>query len=310
MKGKKALPSAPPVDPPTSKRRTRSTIPSETTPLGVGDWLTDKDIVCWLNQELCHIEIDEPRAWTLALLYIKRLSKYMERVESSTRLANMRWCRRHIFVVNSDDKEGLHWFVCAFDCRVRLELFTILVWEPLSSAHLIRPFLLALKKLLLTTKHRALGFQTDGWSCGFQSLNIAKLMVDHRGTFSDVPLVSMGAGFVDCVLSIVNADRAVRVVQKPGDDVEGVTESPGPPESPPSTQVEGAFWAIEESVQATPTPLEGKEASAQQSVESPEARPQPSMATPTEEDTRPKVLIRGEWRKVHPVDASGQLEHD
>ena len=313
MKGKKALPSAPPVDPPTSIRRTRSTIPSETTPLGVGDWLTDKDIVCWLNQEVCHKEIDEPRAWTLAFLYIKRLSRYMERVESGTRLANMRWCRRHIFVVNSDDKEELHWFVCAFDCRVRLELFTIWVWEPLSSTHLIHPFLLALKKLSLTTKHRALGFQTDGWSCGFQSLTIAKLVVEHRGIFSDVPLVPMGAGFVDYVLSIVNADRAVRVVQAPGDDVEGVTEFPGPPESPPSTQVEGALSAIEESVQATPTPLEGKEASAEQGMESPEAKPQPSMATPTEEDTRPKVLIRGEWRKVpdgYPADASSQLERD
>ena len=48
-------------------------------------------------------------------------------------------------------------------------------------------------------------------------------------------------------------------------------------------------------------------------MESPEARLQPSMATPTKENTRPKVLIRGEWRKVHdgyPVDASGQLERD
>ena len=71
--------------------------------------------------------------------------------------------------------------------------------------------------------------------------------------------------------------------------------------------------AIEESVQATPTPLEGKEASAEQSVESPEARSQPSMATPTEEDARPKVLIRGEWRKVpdgYAADACGQLERD
>ena len=37
------------------------------------------------------------------------------------------------------------------------------------------------------------------------------------------------------------------------------------------------------------------------------------MATPTEEDARPKVLIRGEWRKVpdgYPTDASGQLERD
>ena len=251
-KGKKALPKAPPVDPPNPQRRTRSTIPSETTPLGVGDWLTDKDIVCWLNQEVCHNEMDEPRAWTLALLYIKRLSKYMQRVESGERMANMRWCRRHIFVVNFNDKEGLHWFVCAFDCRVRLELFTIWVWEPLSSTDLIRPFLSALKKSSRTTKHRALGFQMDGWSCGFQSLNIAKLVVEHRGTFSDVPLVPMGAGFGYYVLSIIDADCAVRVVQAPGDDVEGVTELPDPPESPPSTQVEGALSAKEESVQATP----------------------------------------------------------
>ena len=165
-----------------------------------------------------------PPTWTLALLYIKRLSRHMERVESGTRLANMKWCRRHIFVVTSDDKEGLHWFVCAFNCRVRLELFTI------------------------------------GWSCGFQSLNIPKLVVEHRGTFSDVPLVPMGAGFVDYVLSIVNADRAVRVIQAPGDDVEGVTDLPGPRESDPSTQVEGALSAIEESVQATPTPLKGNAA--------------------------------------------------
>ena len=309
VKGKKALPSAPLVDPPTSKRRTRSTILSERTPLGVGDWLTDKDIVCWLKQEVYHNEIDEPRAWSLALLYIKRLSRYMRRVESGEIMANMRWCRRHIFVVNSGDKEGLHWFVCAFNCRVRLELFTIGVWEPLSSTHLIRPFLSALKKSSLTTKHRALGFQTDGWSCGFQSLNIAKLVVEHRDTSFDVPLVPMGAGFVDYVLSIVNADRAVWVVQVRGDDVEGVTELSSPPESPPNTQVEGALSAKEESVEATPTPLEGKEASTEQSVESPEAKPQPSMATPTEEeDTRPKVPIRGERSKVpdgYPADASG-----
>ena len=198
--------------------------------------------------------------------------------------------------------------MCAFDSHVWLELFTIWVWEPLSSTHLIRPFLLAMKKLLLVTKHRALGFQTDSWSCGFQSLNIAKLVVEHRGTFSNVPLVPMGAGFADYVLSIVNADRAMRVVQAPGDDVEGVPKILGPPKSPPRTQVEGALSAIEESVHATPTPLKGKEASAEQSVESPEAKPQPSMATPTEEDTRPKVLNPGEWRKVpdgHPTDASG-----
>ena len=122
--------------------------------------------------------------------------------------------------------------MCAFNCHVRLEVFAIWVWEPLSSTHLIRPFLLALKKLSQTTKHHALGFQMDGWSCGFQSLNIAKVVVEHRGTFSDFTLVPMGAGCVDYVLNIVNVNRAVRVVQAPGDDVEGVTELPGPPKSP------------------------------------------------------------------------------
>ena len=115
VKGGKALRSAPPVDPPTSKRRTRSTIPSKTTPLGVGHWLTDKEPVWWLNQEVSHMEISEPRVWTVALLYIKRLLRYMQRVEPGTRVANMTWCRRHIFVGNSNDKGGLHCFVCAFD---------------------------------------------------------------------------------------------------------------------------------------------------------------------------------------------------
>ena len=168
-------------------------------------------------------------------------------------------------------------------------------------------FLTAMRKLSPTTKHCALGFQKDGWSCGFQSLNIAKLVVEHRGTFSDVPLVPMGGGFVDYVLGIVNAYHAVQVVEALGDDLEGVTELPCPHESPPRTQVEGTLLVTEESVQATPTPLQGKKASAEQSVESPEARTQPSMAPPTEEDTRPKVLIRGEWRKVpdgYPRDAS------
>ena len=73
------------------------------------------------------MESDGLCAWTVAFLYIKRLSTCMRRVESGTTLDNMAWCRRHIFVVNSDDKEGLHWFVCAFDCRVQLELFTIWV---------------------------------------------------------------------------------------------------------------------------------------------------------------------------------------
>ena len=100
--GKESLAKCTPYRPSHFQKARPSTIPSETTPLGVGDWLTDKDIVCWLNQEVCHNEMDEPRAWSLALLYIKRLSRYMQRVESGERMANIRWCRRHIF-----GKEGL-----------------------------------------------------------------------------------------------------------------------------------------------------------------------------------------------------------
>ena len=62
-----------------------------------------------------------------------------------------------------------------------------------------------------------------------------------------------------------------------------------------------------------PHPLAGNEASANQSVEAPEAKAQPSMAFPIEETTRPKVLIRGEWRKVldgYSRDAFFKLERD
>ena len=84
-----------------------------------------------------------------------------------------------------------------------------------------------------------------------------------------------------------------------------MTELPCPPRSPHSTQVEGALSGIKESVHATPTPLQD----AEQSMEGPEAKPQPSTPKPaTEEDTCPKVLIRGEQRKVpdaYPKYASG-----
>ena len=73
-----------------------------------------------------------------------------------------------------------------------------------------------------------------------------------------------------------------------GDDLEGVIELPGPPESPPpSTQVEGAV--SEESAQTTPTPLEGKEASAEQSVEGPEAKARPSMAKSSPGDSMTRI---------------------
>ena len=50
----------------------QQTIPSEMDPLMEGDWLMDKDMSCWVNQELYHMEIDEPCAWTLDLSHINR----------------------------------------------------------------------------------------------------------------------------------------------------------------------------------------------------------------------------------------------
>ena len=101
----------------------------------------------------------------------------------------------------------------------------------------------------------------------------------------------------------------MQVVQAPVDDVEGVTGLSGPLESASSIQVEGALSAKEDTVLATPTALEGKE---EQSVESPDVRPQASVPTPKEqEDTDPKVLIHGKWRKVpysYPADASRHLQ--
>ena len=42
----------------------------ETKPLVVGNWLSDKDILAWLHEKLCHNEVGEPRAWTMAVTYI------------------------------------------------------------------------------------------------------------------------------------------------------------------------------------------------------------------------------------------------
>ena len=83
MKGKKALPSAPSIASTASKRHTRRTIHREIDLLGMGDRLTDKDILCWLNEKLYHMEMDDPRVWTLALSYIKRSSRWTQAVEST-----------------------------------------------------------------------------------------------------------------------------------------------------------------------------------------------------------------------------------
>ena len=68
--------------------------------------------------------IDDPRAWTLAVHYIKRMSSKMQAAESSLPPDDMASCRYHTLVVNSDDPVGLHWLVCGMDCCLPLSTFT------------------------------------------------------------------------------------------------------------------------------------------------------------------------------------------
>ena len=78
------------------------------------------------------------------------------------------------------------------------------------------------------------------------------------------------------------------------DDLEGVNELPCPFVPPPPFARKVHFWRLRR-VFGPPTPLKGKDASSEQSVEGPVPKAQPSMANlATGEDTHSKVRIRGE----------------
>ena len=112
---------------------TRRTPIDETKPLVVGDWLSDKDILAWLNDKLYHNEVEEPRAWSMAVTYIVSCLKMMRKYEDSKgnnhTTIGLAWRRRHIFIVNSDDREGLHGFLCAIDCTVTVWAFKVHTWH-------------------------------------------------------------------------------------------------------------------------------------------------------------------------------------
>ena len=93
-----------------ARMATRRTPVDETKPLVVGDWLSDKDIVAWQNDKLYHNEVEEPRAWTMAVTYIasclNRMRKYEDSKGTNHKTVRLAWRRRHLFIVNSDDREG------------------------------------------------------------------------------------------------------------------------------------------------------------------------------------------------------------
>ena len=120
---------------------TRRTPVDETKPLVVGDWLSDKEILAQLNDKLYYNEVEEPGAWTMAVRYIasclKMMRKYEESKGNNHTTVSVAWRCRHIFIVNSDDCERLHWLLCAIDCKVPVWAFKVHIWEPLCGNSLV-----------------------------------------------------------------------------------------------------------------------------------------------------------------------------
>ena len=117
----------------------------ETKPFVVGDRLSDKDIIVWLNHKLYHNEVVEPRAWTSAVTYIvcrlNIMRKYEGRKGANHTTVGLPWRHHHILIVNSDDRKVLRLFLCAMDYRVPEWAFKDHIWEPLPSTSLVRPML-------------------------------------------------------------------------------------------------------------------------------------------------------------------------
>ena len=65
-----------------------------------------------VNDKLYHNEVEEPRAWTMAVTYIascqKRMRKYEDSMGNNHKIVRLAWRQRHIFIVNSNNREGLH----------------------------------------------------------------------------------------------------------------------------------------------------------------------------------------------------------
>ena len=219
-----------------ARMATRRTPVDETKSLVVGDWLSDKEIVVWLNDKLYRNAVKEPRAWTMAVTYIasclKRMRKYEGNKGNNHTTVDLAWRQRHIFIVNSDDREGLH---CAIDCKIPVWAFKVHIWEPLCGNSLVRPMLRRLQSKGVAAHARALGFQEDGWSCGYQSLHLCDEVANQRGSLDDVVVTPLPKGFIKAALRIINADRSVRVpgtIPENGWEEEVTCWKPG--ESPPA----------------------------------------------------------------------------
>ena len=327
---------------------TRRTPVDETKPLVVGDWLSNKDIVAWQNDKLYHNEAEEPRVWTMALTYIasclKRMRKYEDIKGNNRKTVRLAWRQRHIFTVNSDDREGLHWFLCAIDCKVPVWAFKVHIWEPLCGNSLVGQC-----SMFNASSQRVLPHMLGLW--------VFKRMVGHVAINRRIFVMrwpTKGEAWTMLLLHLCRKDssrkhcassvRVPRTIPENGWEKELTCwkpgESPPPPASnpeslPPSTspllfdeedplsESEGNIAAsLEPTVGEFPAflasnsedvPQDGK--SVKGNVKAPPQTPQSTSSSnpPTSDDARPYVFIRGKLFEVpeaYPKGAEGRLVND
>ena len=77
------------------------------------------------------------------LTYLVSHLNIMRKYEGNNRTGHttvaLAWRCYHILIVNSDDREGPHWFVGTMDCRVPVWSFKVHTWEPLFGTSLVQP---------------------------------------------------------------------------------------------------------------------------------------------------------------------------
>ena len=169
------------------------------------------------------------------------MRKYEDSKGNNHKTVRLAWRQRHIFIVNSEDREGLHWFLCAIGCKVPIWAFKVHIWEPLCGNSLVRPMLRRLQSKGVAAHARALGFQEDGWSCGYQSLHLCDEVANQRGSLDDVVVTPLPKGFIKEALHIINADRSVRVpgtIPENGWEKELTCWKPGESPPPPASNPE------------------------------------------------------------------------
>ena len=99
---------------------------------------------------------------TYIVSHLKIMRKYADNRGTGHTIVGLARRHRHIFVVDNGDREGLHWFVCAMDCRVLLWALKVHIWEPISGSFLVRPTLKRLKPKGVAAHCSGFGF-SRGW---------------------------------------------------------------------------------------------------------------------------------------------------